>query len=100
MGDTPDLSSMDTFLLTTKIHPPRVRATKVARPRLTARLEQAIRHQLTLISAPAGSGKTTLLSEWLVHCSAPFAWVALDEDDNDAARLVGYCIAALRTLSP
>jgi LuxR family maltose regulon positive regulatory protein len=94
------LSTTNTFLLTTKIHPPRARATKVARPRLTARLEQAICHQLTLISAPAGSGKTTLLSEWLAHCSAPFAWVALDEDDNDAARFVGYCIAALRTLTP
>ncbi len=100
MGQSMILSTMDTFLLTTKIQPPRARAAQVARPRLTARLEQAIGHQLTLISAPAGSGKTTLLSEWLVNCSAPFAWVALDEEDNDAARFMGYCIAALRTLSP
>jgi LuxR family maltose regulon positive regulatory protein len=49
-------------LLATKLDIPRSRSTTVARPRLTARLDQALRqgHKLTLLSAPAGFGDNDL----------------------------------------
>jgi LuxR family maltose regulon positive regulatory protein len=51
---------------------------------------------LTLISASAGFGKTTLVVEWLTDAGCPFAWLSLDEGDNDPARFVTYLIAALQ----
>jgi LuxR family maltose regulon positive regulatory protein len=58
--------------------------------------------KLTLIRAPAGWGKSTLLADWhaLESETRPFAWVALDPDDNDPVRFWTYVIQALRTLDP
>lgn len=109
-------------LLTTKLYIPRPHPDLVPRPRLTARLNEALLkgHKLTLLSAPAGFGKTTLLSEWLrqlkdegggtsrastgeedeTSALYPFkaAWLSLDEGDNDPARFLSYFIAALQTI--
>ena len=95
-----------TYLLTTKLNHPRVRASLVARPRLTARLDAGLGRALTLISAPAGSGKTTLVTEWLAALGAPaagqppviYAWLSLDEDDNDPLRFLTGLAAALGQL--
>jgi len=59
-------------------------------------------HKLTLIRAPAGWGKSTLLADWhaLESETRPFAWVALDADDNDPVRFWTYVIHALRSLDP
>jgi LuxR family maltose regulon positive regulatory protein len=56
--------------------------------------------KLTLIRAPAGWGKSTLLADWhaFENEARPFAWVALDDDDNDPVRFWTYVIHALRTL--
>jgi LuxR family maltose regulon positive regulatory protein len=58
--------------------------------------------KLTLIRAPAGWGKSTLLADWhaLENETRPFAWVALDADDNDPVRFWTYLIHALRSLDP
>jgi len=57
------------------------------------------RRKLTLVRAPAGWGKSTLLADW--HASTnetrPFAWLALDQADNDPATFWTYVIEALRT---
>jgi len=93
-------------LLTTKVTIPPVRPGGVARPRLRARLEDCLRHRLTLISAPAGFGKTTLLCEWAAQLrgappgsadQAPaLAWLAVDAADNDPPRFWSYVLAALQ----
>jgi LuxR family maltose regulon positive regulatory protein len=109
------------LLLTTKLYVPRLRASRVWRPRLVARLRQDLdQRKLTLISAPTGFGKTTLLSEWLfqkdegermkdesfLHPSSlilhpsKVAWLSLDKDDNDLVRFLTYVIAALQTVHP
>jgi LuxR family transcriptional regulator, maltose regulon positive regulatory protein len=54
----------------TKLTAPPPRSAVVARPRLLARLDAALRGSLTLIAAPAGFGKTTLLSVWLASLEA------------------------------
>jgi LuxR family maltose regulon positive regulatory protein len=87
-------------LVTTKVHPPRLRRGLVPRPRLREALTRNEDRRLTLISAPAGFGKTTLLGEWLGDRSGgerSVAWVSLDESDNDPARFLAYLIGALRT---
>ena len=58
--------------------------------------------KLTLIRAPAGWGKSTLLADWhaLEDETRPFAWFALDGDDNDPVRFWTYLIQALRTVDP
>src|SRR6266566_3795636 len=90
-------------LLTTKISVPPARLNMVTRPRLTQRMNTALRGTLTLIVAPAGWGKTTLLSAWHADASLgawPLAWVSLDEGDNDPIRFWTYVISALNMLHP
>jgi LuxR family maltose regulon positive regulatory protein len=86
-------------LLITKTHIPQPHANYVPRPRLIEQLEQGLRqgHSLTLLSAPAGFGKTTLLSEWARSSDRPFAWLSLDESDNDPARFLAYLVASLQS---
>jgi LuxR family maltose regulon positive regulatory protein len=95
-----------TSLLKAKLYIPPVRPELVPRPRLIERLNAGLVHRrkLTLISAPAGFGKTTLLSEWIDQSPIPntqypnFAWLSLDESDNDATRFLTYFVAALQTI--
>jgi ATP/maltotriose-dependent transcriptional regulator MalT len=87
-------------LLTTKLTIPPVRAGLVARPRLTARLEDALCHRVTLLASPPGYGKTTLLSAWLAARGRRAAWLALDEHDNDPVRFWTYLCAALERAYP
>jgi LuxR family maltose regulon positive regulatory protein len=95
---------MATPLLTTKLYIPPTRPELISRPRLIERLNEGLHRKLTLVSAPAGSGKTTLLSEWINQYPIPntqspkFAWLSLDEGDNDPARFLAYLVAALQTI--
>jgi LuxR family maltose regulon positive regulatory protein len=114
---------MSTPILATKLYIPPPRPTLVRRPHLLARLNAALAHKLTLISAPAGYGKTTLVSEWihqkdegermkdesrqaalhpssLILHTSRVAWLSLDEGDNDPIRFLTYLVAALQTLAP
>lgn len=85
-------------LLRTKLHLPSRRLHSVARPRLTARLNDSFARPLTLLSAPPGFGKTTLLSEWIEQTKPRVAWLALDAGDNDPVRFWSYFIAALQQI--
>ncbi len=87
-------------LVATKLNIPPVRPGLVSRPRLLAQLDQGLHCRLILLSGPAGGGKTTLLSEWLAQATCPAAWLSLEPGDGDAARFLGYLIAALRTVLP
>jgi LuxR family maltose regulon positive regulatory protein len=92
-------------LLTTKLYIPPARPELVSRPRLIKRLNEGLHRKLTLISAPAGFGKTTLVTEWLedmrgdvkeeIQTENKIAWLSLDENDNDYARLLTYFATAL-----
>ena len=102
-------------LLATKLYIPRPRPGLVARPRLLAQLEAALRGPLTLLAAPAGWGKTSLLSAWYAAAAASaaardhdggsesvasVAWVSLDAGDNDLIRFWTYILTALDTAHP
>jgi LuxR family transcriptional regulator, maltose regulon positive regulatory protein len=72
----------------------------VARGRLVERLADARDVPLALVVAPAGYGKTTALLEWAEEDPRPFAWIAVDHDDNDAARLLAAIALALDEIEP
>ena len=52
------------------------------------------------VTAPAGYGKTTLLSQWAEHGGQAFAWVSVDEADNDPKVLLTYVAEALNAVEP
>ncbi|MGB2767977.1 MAG: helix-turn-helix transcriptional regulator, partial [Propionicimonas sp.] len=90
-------------LLATKLHVPRARPGRVARPRLLERLGSGGAARLTLVSAPPGFGKTTLLAEW-AHSDAVvsrrLAWISLDAGDNDPGTFWSYVVASLEAVVP
>jgi ATP/maltotriose-dependent transcriptional regulator MalT len=88
------------ILLTTKLHIPLVRSELVSRTRLLDRMNEGVKGNLTLISAPAGFGKTTLLGEWIGSLGKLVAWLSLEKEDNDPSRFWTYVLAAIRTIQP
>ena len=88
------------MLLQTKLFIPPTWPSLVPRPRLIAKLNAGLVGKLTLVSAPDGFGKSTLLSAWVQQAKPRphFAWLSLDEGDNDLMRFLTYFVAALRTI--
>jgi LuxR family transcriptional regulator, maltose regulon positive regulatory protein len=81
----------------TKLRVPSPRPEQVLRPRLLEMLDEGSDGKVTLLSAPAGYGKTILLSQWLRsrRADGAFAWVSLDEQDDDPVRLWRHIVEAL-----
>jgi LuxR family maltose regulon positive regulatory protein len=97
-----EAAPVDRPVIATKLHIPEPLPDRVARPALLAALRGAGNARLVLISAPAGAGKTTLLASWHADPGEqrPFAWLSLDDRDNDPVRFWGGVLAALRTVMP
>ncbi len=87
-------------LLKTKLFPPPRRANQVTRRSLLDKFAQARSHGVScaMVSAPPGFGKTTLVVDCARDSQQPFAWLALDEGDNDLHRFWRYVDAALATI--
>ncbi|NTU79001.1 MAG: hypothetical protein HGA45_06305 [Chloroflexales bacterium] len=110
-------ASSQTLLVPTKLTAPQPHAWWVRRERLLAQLAPALPTRLTLVIAPAGFGKSTLVTQWLSERmkiegrrmkpgSAPdagpssFAWLTLDEHDQDGLRFLAYLAGAIERVSP
>jgi LuxR family maltose regulon positive regulatory protein len=87
-------------LLVTKTRLPQLSPDWVARPRLSSKLVEALRHKFVLISAPAGYGKTTLVIEALRDFKKPVGWVSLEASDNVPGNFWNYFITALQNVIP
>ncbi|MEJ2304261.1 MAG: LuxR C-terminal-related transcriptional regulator [Anaerolineales bacterium] len=109
-------------LLATKLYFPPPRPNLVPRPRLNEKLSAGLEHRLILVSAPPGFGKTSMVAAWISDLglknddfqvrsgnlqatnqqskidNLKFAWLTLDEEDNNAARFFAYLVAALQTI--
>ena len=85
----------------TKFHAPNVRPEWVQRPALVQRLADA-NARLVLVDAPAGFGKTVAVAQWRASAieNRPFAWVSLDQGDNDPGRLWWHLVCALQRAIP
>jgi LuxR family transcriptional regulator, maltose regulon positive regulatory protein len=87
-------------LLVSKLRRPLVRPGTVRRSPLIERLACGDPYRIVSVVAPAGYGKTTLLSQWAASDSRPFAWVSVEEPDNDPKMLLTYIAAALDEIEP
>ncbi len=67
---------------------------------LIERLACSDSRPIVSIVAPPGYGKTTLLSQWAERNGQSFAWVSVDEPDNDPKVLLSYIAAALDAVEP
>ena len=86
----------ETFpLLESKLTPTPARAGTIPRAALVNKLRAARGVTVAVVSAPAGYGKTTLLAEWERRDERPFAWLSLDEAENDPTVFLTYVAAAL-----
>ena len=114
MNETTSVSSTGSErLLHTKLMPPRLPSAVVPRQELLARLDAGLTKKVILVMAPTGFGKTTLVRAWMNERlkaeggkkkdkpqSPRFAWVTLDDHDNDPVRFWTYVCSALRTVDP
>jgi LuxR family transcriptional regulator, maltose regulon positive regulatory protein len=87
-------------LVVSKLRGPPIRPGTVRRSRLIARLARGDRCPVVSVVAPAGYGKTTLLSQWAEGNGQAFAWVSVDEADNDPKVLLSYVAEALDAVEP
>ena len=82
-------------LVTSKLRRPSVRPGTVRRSSLVERLVRDDQRPIVSVVAPAGYGKTTLLAQWAEHNNQAFAWVSVDQADNDPKVLLTYVAEAL-----
>ena len=87
-------------LFAPKLMRPLVQAGTVRRRSLIGRLALGDDRTVVSVTAPAGYGKTTLLSQWAEHGGRAFAWVSVDEADNDPKVLLTYVAEALDAVEP
>ncbi|MFM2073416.1 MAG: hypothetical protein RLZZ623_3680 [Actinomycetota bacterium] len=80
----------------TKLSIPRPPSTNVARPSLTARLDEPS-WRLGVVLAPAGFGKTTLLSAWSLDREDRPAWFSCDSSDAEPVRFWSGLIESIGT---
>jgi LuxR family maltose regulon positive regulatory protein len=87
-------------LVASKLRRPLTRPGTITRSLLIERLRRENSRPVVSVVAPAGYGKTTLLSQWAERNGQAFAWVAVDENDNDPKVLLTYVAEALDAVQP
>ena len=87
-------------LLESKLLPPRGHGGAVLREEVISALEGSRGTPVVCVSAGPGWGKTTLLAQWATQSQRPFAWVSVDDHDNDPIVLLTYVATALDRVSP
>ena len=92
---SPDAGRPVSDLTVSKLLRPLVRPETIQRSPLIERLVNSNGVPIVSVAAPAGYGKTTLLSQWADRDPRAFAWVSVDEADNDPKVLLTYVAEAL-----
>ena len=87
-------------LVASKLRRPSARPGTVQRSSLIEKLVREDSRPIVSVVAPAGYGKTTLLSQWAERNGQAFAWVLVDERDNDPKVLLTYVAEALDAVEP
>jgi LuxR family transcriptional regulator, maltose regulon positive regulatory protein len=82
-------------VLETKLVPPPPRTGLLRRDALIDRLAASSEVPIVAVVAPAGYGKSTLLAQWSESDPRSFAWLSIDERDNDPSVLLSYIAFAL-----
>ncbi|HXZ76713.1 MAG TPA: AAA family ATPase [Streptosporangiaceae bacterium] len=87
-------------MVVSKLHRPLVRPGSVERRSLIVRLARGEPRPIVSVVAPPGYGKTTLLAQWAEASGQAFAWVSVEEPDNDPKVLLAYVAEALNEVEP
>ena len=87
-------------LVASKLRRPVMRPGTVRRSLLIERLARGDYRPIVSVVAPPGYGKTTLLSQWAERNGQSFAWVSVEEPDNDPKVLLTYVAEALDAVEP
>ena len=97
----PSFSAPADVLIETKFHAPGQRKEWVERRQLIQDLAGTA-VKLVLVDAPAGFGKTTLVAQWRAAPAEErsFAWISLDDSDDDPGRLWWHVVRALQRACP
>jgi LuxR family transcriptional regulator, maltose regulon positive regulatory protein len=90
---------MSTVLIETKLHSPGLRPAIVSRPRLVELLATS-EAPFGVVVAPPGFGKTTLLVQWEASDERPFAWLSLDDGDNDPTSFWSCLVGSIGRVVP
>jgi LuxR family maltose regulon positive regulatory protein len=83
-----------------KVRPPDLRDDGIPRTALINKLRVARSTRVATVVAPAGYGKSTLLAQWSRKDGRPFAWLRVDERDNDPAVFLRHLGATLYGVVP
>ncbi len=83
-----------------KVLVPAPRPGSISRTAIINRLRASQSFPLVTLVAPAGSGKTTILAQWGDRDDRPFAWVSIDDRDNDPVVLLRDVAAAIDRVTP
>ena len=101
LADRPPSVGRPAFdLIAAKLLRPLVRPGTIRRTLLIERLARDDARPVVSVVAPAGYGKTTLLAQWAERNGQAFAWVSIDEADNDPKVLLTYVAEALDAVEP
>jgi LuxR family maltose regulon positive regulatory protein len=87
-------------LYASKLHRPPMRSGTIGRSSLIKQLADGQPGPIVSVVAPPGYGKTTLLSQWAEADDRAFAWVSVDQGDNDPKVLLTYVAEALDAVEP
>jgi len=87
-------------LYASKLHRLPIRPGSIRRSSLIKQLVDGDSCPIVSVVAPPGYGKTTLLSQWAEANGLAFAWVSVDQGDNDPKVLLTYVAAALDAVEP
>jgi LuxR family transcriptional regulator, maltose regulon positive regulatory protein len=99
-GQTHRADGLVSELLRSKLRPPPARPGTVRRSSLIERLARDDSRPVVSVVAPPGYRKTTLLAQWAERNGQAFAWVSVDEKDNDPKVLLRYVAEALDAIQP
>src|SRR4051812_6647674 len=72
----------------------------VLRGHIIDRLLESGDTPVVLITAPPGYGKTVVAEQWAHEDEKPFAWLSLDDADNDPVVLLTYLMLAMQRIEP
>jgi LuxR family transcriptional regulator, maltose regulon positive regulatory protein len=100
LSDSEGRARLPFDVVASKLSVPHRVAETVPRTALVNRLRAAGAFPIVLVVAPAGYGKTTLLSQWAARDVRPFAWVTVDDRDNDPVVLLKHVAAAIDQIDP
>jgi LuxR family transcriptional regulator, maltose regulon positive regulatory protein len=87
-------------LYASKLHRPPIRAETIRRSSIIKHLMDGDPRPIVSVVAPPGYGKTTLLLQWAETSGQAFAWVSVDQGDNDPKVLLTYVAEALDAVEP